>query len=397
MKKLKILLLILVLTFVCTIPLALTGCDGVGGVYTKYISTVEDLLMLKEGGVFILVNDIDCEGKTLMGFNVENELIIDGQGHTIKNIRFNSEGNSFGFIASAHAPVTIKNLALVDFSVDTNKTTSNSEIYVGGFIGFCNSSADFSNCYAKGEINIEVKNGSSAAGNFGGYLAWCKFENCLTDGEINLHYDDFGFSTASVYAGGFVGRSGKENYAGNYNIDEYTNCVSLINIDVDTSLSMSWKTTTNIGGFNGFAGNVSISSCLSAPKKLYASTFVSSDVSVGGIKLIGTGKIAAFANAEYVSKNSRNYYCNFYNEELSAEDKALKCSDYEKLNGTNIGTAVYLDKTVMLSEAFMSNDYAFTDFKGEAKETYMQFDSEIWNFGYMEGGVYILPQLKVFD
>ena len=372
----------------------LAGC----GKQVTHITTVEELLAIKEGGNFVLDNDIDCGGKKWMGFNLNKDLTIDGNGHKIHNVEFVTEGNCFGLVAAAGSYLVFKNLGLENFTINTNKTTSSSSIYAGGFVGLNNGEVKFENCYAKGNIKVDIRNKSNHVGLFCGYVMDGIYENCLTDGEISLHYDDFGFSTATVYAGGFTGYGGWKNYAGGYSPDKYTNCISIVSIDVDTSLSMSWKTTTNVGGFQGFSGDFSAHNCISAPKKLYASTFVNNDVSVGGIKVIGTGKIGAFVgDSAYASNNSRNYYCSYNDETLSAAERAVQCSDYEKLNGRSVGVAVNLSKTIMLSADFLSGDYDYTDANGEVKTAYAKFDGNVWNFGHMDGTTFVLPQLKIFD
>ena len=75
----------------------------------------------------------------------------------------------------------------------------------------------------------------------------------------------------------------------------------------------------------------------------------------------------------------------------------MECSDYEKLNGNSVGTAVNLSKTVMLSRDFLAGDYTFTTDKGEEKTAYAEFDSEVWVFGHMDGETFVLPKLKIFD
>ena len=394
MKLAKRICFVLVVALLAgVVATVITGC----GEQTTHITTVEDLLAIANGGNFVLDNDIDCGGKKWKSVKVTEDLTIDGNGHKIHNVEIVSENNCIGLIGSTEKNVVFKNLALENFTINSNQTTSNSKLYVGGFIGLNNSNSEFYNCYVNGDIQIEIKNKETEVGMYCGYTMDGKYENCLTVGDIELHYDDFGFSTASVYAGGFTGYGGRKTLAGGYYPDYYTNCISLISIDVDTSLSMSWKTTTNVGGFQGFSGDFIAKNCVSAPKKLYASTCVNKDVTVGGMKVIGTGKIGAFVgDAGYTNNSSRNYYCSYNNEELSVAQRAVECSDYEKLNGKSVGTAVTLSKIIMLSEDFLADDYDFTD-NGEEKTAYLNFDSNVWKFGYMDGSTFILPRQKIFD
>ncbi len=83
------------------------------------VSTAAELAdALKNGGSYILTNDIDLGNVAWENITVSNALVLDGAGHTIKNLKvrnYNSEGSNgvqygFGFIARANADVTISNL-----------------------------------------------------------------------------------------------------------------------------------------------------------------------------------------------------------------------------------------------------------------------------------------------
>ncbi len=391
-QKLLIALLLFAMT-VCSIPV-FSGCDSYEK--TRYISTPEDLLLMKEGGSFVLDNDIDCGGLIWKSIDVSKKLTLDGNGYSIKNLKISSDKNTFGLIGECGV-VTIKNLALTDFTIQTNFSSSNGQLFVGGFVGLGNS-VEFENCFMDGRIDVSIKNNETYVGGFIGYNVSGEFNNCLTCGEISIHYDNASFNKASVAAGGFTGHSGSKNSVGGLYGNRQYNCVSLISIDVDTSTSASWSTTTNVGGFSGESTIFTMENCLSAPKKLYASTFVNDDVEIGGIQIIGTGKIGAFVGKIiYKEGLLHNYYCTYNDDTLTDAEKEVSCCDYEKLNGSEIGNAVNLPKTTMLSKEVMGGEYTYTDANGEVKDTFLSFDETIWRFGYEENGKFVLPKLKIFD
>lgn len=82
------------------------------------VSNAEELAnALKNGGSYVLTNDIDLENVAWETITVDNALVLDGAGHTIKNLKirnYHHEQNGtqygFGFIAQANANVTISNL-----------------------------------------------------------------------------------------------------------------------------------------------------------------------------------------------------------------------------------------------------------------------------------------------
>lgn len=392
MKQKLLIAILLFAMIVCSIPI-FSGCKSFK---TVHLSTPEDLLLMKDGGKFILDNDIDCGGLIWKSIYVSDELELDGNGYSISNLKISSENNTFALIGECRK-ATIKNLALTDFTIQTNRSSSNGELFVAGFVGI-SSSVEFENCYVDGKIDVSIKNNETYAGGFVGFNSSGDFKNCLTTAEISLHYDDASWNKASAEAGGFAGHSGSKNSVGGSYGNYLHNCVSLVSIDVDTSTSISWNTTTNVGGFLGSGTIFTMENCLSAPKKLYASTFVKEDVEVGGIQLIGTGRIGAFVGKSvYNERLLHNYYCTYNDDSLSTAEKDVSCCDYEKLNGAEIGNAVNIPKTTMLSKEVMGGAYTYTDTNGEVKDTFLSFDEAIWRFGYEENGKFVLPQLKIFD
>ena len=92
---------------------------------------------------------------------------------------------------------------------------------------------------------------------------------------------------------------------------------------------------------------------------------------------------------EYTDDNMNDLF-------LKQEDeREEKCSVY-KGNLYTYGTGVKLYKTDMLQKDFMKGDYTFTDLEGNTKDSFLNFDENIWNFGHFSDGRFVNPSLKSF-
>ena len=165
---------------------------------------------------------------------------FDGNGHVISGMQIiiNEEtpfmtamtGNyrAYGLFASmATNPVEykIKNLGMVDFTIDVTYTNVEKQldIYAAAIVGGMNAGTDIYNCYSKGgkiNFNITAKSGYSPAANFriggicsdgggvfGGYGnprpggSRMHIEKCFNDSDINITLNGM---EGYAYAGGII-------------------------------------------------------------------------------------------------------------------------------------------------------------------------------------------------
>ncbi len=228
----------------------------------------------------ILMDDIDFS-------EVENPTLIsglpkftfDGQGHMIKNLKVKDDGNYAGFIYSSHGAI-IRNL-VVDSSCYVNSSSSE---YVGGIIGFCDSTK--MDCIIENSINMATVT-SNAGSDFiiGGIIGTCQSandHNCVIRGCVNygnifverIEGQTFiGGISGYVYNGGIIhssinygtisvscsGSSANPRIGGivgepNSN-SKIENCVNFGNIETNTCPS------TKIGGIAGYTYNSPIKNC----------------------------------------------------------------------------------------------------------------------------------------
>lgn len=359
----------------------LAGCGE--KVKVIHISSKEDLLLLQDGGNFILDNDIDCEGMSLKAVQNFNGS-IDGNGHKIHNVKFISENNCFGLIGgtidSHYETNIIKNLAITDFLIDTNLASGNNELFIGGIIAF-NRGTTIENCYVDGNILIDVNVKDVNIGGISGYInGITKIKNCYSNVDIKVEVNNSSFSSSTIDVGGLVGEGHNSKVT-------CENVLFTGSIDIDTSFTNSLLATVRAGGIYGYADGYNyIKYSLSTPEKIVCSAYFDKNVYLGAL----VGHMYEWQKCiEY------SYWCDYYDETLSEEDKKIMCSLYS--SKYYYGTNINLYKTNMLQENFMKGDYTFKDLNGDTKDSFLNFDSSIWNFGYMENEKFIYPSLKVFD
>lgn len=251
-----------------------------------------------------LGSDLVCADDTNFGNLTGTGLTIDGQGHTIYNMRKgfgNIEGEGitlknivfsgkvsedggnittgaalFGWIsgASSTKPVVLENVTTQrhmtsigeytgGFTKDTwgtvvfrncvNEgsltTTTGGNWKVGGFVGIVNDGVTtiFESCVNKADVY------ASQAGGFVGIYkpkATIRMTDCANSGTIT------GFANGSGYgiAGGFIGSVNNGGDVGENTLITLTGCTNSGNVLVDSTASNSKANA--IGGFIGHAGNV---------------------------------------------------------------------------------------------------------------------------------------------
>lgn len=395
----RIFLLLISVTMLLSSLIALSSCgddDDAPPKNAVHLSTKEDLLKLSDGGDFILDNDIDCEGLSLKAIqNFKGS--IDGQGYKIHNVRFISDNNCFGLIGSiAEADgydqdIVIKNLALTDFTIDTNLASADGTLYAGGLIALnwhpSNSlfrSVIIENCYVAGDIKIDINsNNISVGGIIGMNTRDTIIKNCVSDVNIDCELNEATFKGCTVNAGGVAGQL--YQYLGYYS--ELENVVFTGSVDVDTVMSVSLTAKLRVGGILGYSDGYSeISSCLSVPDHINYSSFFDRNVNVG--MLVGVPSD---------SKISYSYWCAVDDEAgvMAPLSQLIKASLHSgPVN--SVGTGVKLYKYDMITADFMKGDYSFDDLDGNRKDSFLSFDPEVWSFGGLNSnGGLNLPYPKV--
>ena len=380
MKK-KLLPIFSALFCVIVCMFGFTACDNI---VTVHISTPEDLLKMANGGSFVLDNDIDCGGMTLNCISVNKDagLTLNGNGHVIKNVKLSGQSNCLGLVYISgglydEGDITITDLGIVDFTIDTDFESSIGEIYAGAFVALSNTNVKLTRCYAKGTMDVAIKNSETSAGGLVGYGRICEFTDCLSDVEIDAELYDVQFAKATVYGGGIVGQTG-EKYT-----TSFKHCINLSSISVDTFLAISLTTRSVLGGLGGYVPRAASNECVSAPEYMKVSTFITDYGVIGGI----------IGKTDY-NECSRSYYCNYYSDELDESQRATLCSFYKKLNGSGAGTPVNVEKPTFFTEDFLTNEATVTDKTGKIVDIFLSFDSSVWNFAEEAGE---LPSLKCFD
>lgn len=352
-----------------------------------HISTAEDLLLLSNGGRFILDNDIDCEGQALYGA-IDFDGKIDGKGHVIKNVRFIAKdgSNCIGLIASISDDVTIKNLGIENFTIDTNLAASNDQLYVGGLIAFgANDRIKIENCYVQGKINVDVNSQQVHIGGFVGYnfSYHCFINNCLSDVDINVNLDNSLFESSEIYIAGFKAREGTCHMK---------NDIFVGSVKMKTSLEGSVGAKVVVGGLVGDAYLVA-ESCLSLPSKIVCNSWLNENVGT-----FTNVKAGAIAGVYYTgSEIDYCYWCNHDDSSLEEADRVVQCTQRD-IQFNSSGTDLCVKRSDMMIQDFMKGDYTFTDLNGATKDSFLSFDEKIWNFGYFaQDGTFVNPGLKIFE
>lgn len=387
MKKRLFAKLLLVVLLVLVCATTLSACSKADSLKKVHLSTKEDLLLLSDGGSFVLDNDIDCEGYSFCGVR-DFAGKIDGKGHVIKNVKFINadDGNCIGLIASTSDDVTIKNLGIENFTIDTNLAASNDQVFVGGLIAFGdNDDITIENCYVQGKINVDVNSKNIFIGGFVGYnyCYKCYINNCLSDVDINVNLDNSLFKSSEIYIAGFKADAGTCHMK---------NDIFVGSVKVKTTLEGSVGAKVVVGGLVGDA-ELHAESCLSLPSKIVCNSWLNETVGT-----FTNVKAGAMAGVYYTaSEINYCYWCNYDDNSLEEADRVVQCTQRDiKFNSS--GTDLCVKRSDMMTQNFMKGDYTFTDLNGSTRDSFLTFDEKIWNFGYYaEDGSFVNPSLKIFE
>ncbi len=257
------------------------------------ISTVDDWLRMNTNPEdnYILTNDLDFSGVAENKIYISKDFkgILNGNGHTIKNITISSNGGVFyrlaeystiknlfienykktsntsygGFVYTNTGTPTLDNIhitnasikatgfigSLIGYAVGTGVIVTNcsvtgfksvanadaSDIRIGGLVGYMAGNGYISNCFAQ-DIDIEIMDSIATYG-VGGIIGQ------LANGSITNVYATGSIKSNSAYVGGIVG----------YSNAIIANCWS----DVDIYSELDY-----VGGITGKRDHSSISSTL---------------------------------------------------------------------------------------------------------------------------------------
>ncbi len=286
--------------------------------------------------------DLEETGKSFNG-------ILDGDGHSIKNLKFAStvENKDVELGLFKEGEMFLSNLKLENvyfgLDIDNYDTTTTRSGYVGGFIAKTDK-AVIDNCMVDIYSSIDFENNTieaggynfSYAGGFVGYLGQY--------GEITNSINEAYVSTLNGYVGGFVGyMAGKMDHCYNVGTARYV------------KNSGSGCVGAFVGYFNRWSPVSKITNSVNlGPDRFYSTT----------TRIIGT-----CGNA--IDNTKKGQTENVYNLSKLYDSTADKKNNISKLNRTEIN-ADYFEKT-------------------------LGFDADIWDMSKVDYKNKIYPTLKVFD
>lgn len=157
--------------------------DGNGG--TK-VATADEFVKIGKNptGKFILTADIDMDGKDFKGFTSDFSGTIDGQGHKVKNLKVEFNGDNERGVFYKTVSATIKNIAFENMQVLGHGTKRIG--LVGNAVG-----TTFEQVAVTGKVN-----GDDNVALLAGHAENVTIKNCYVSGEV----------VAAMQAGGFIGQ-----------------------------------------------------------------------------------------------------------------------------------------------------------------------------------------------
>ena len=166
------------------------------------ISTPEDLDKLRYDmtGDYVLANDIDMTGRSFVPFGIVNNTTagkftgtFDGNGHTIKGLKYDVSDKGEVGLFSQTENATIKNLIIEDAYFNGNAN-------VGGIVGRMYRT-DITDCAV---LNSNIK-GRDHVGAIAGEIAQTQVDGNYVGGTITNCFSDANIETREFQAGGILG------------------------------------------------------------------------------------------------------------------------------------------------------------------------------------------------
>ena len=191
--------------------------DIIDGNGETKVATADEFVKIGKNptGKFILTADIDMDGKDFKGFTSDFSGTIDGQGHKVKNLKVEFNGDNERGVFYKTVSATIKNIAFENMQVLGHGTkriglvgnalgTTFEQVAVTGKVDGDDNVAllaghaenvTIKNCYVSGEVGAAMQ-----AGGFIGQLEGkgASIENSYFNGDIKV--------TVYGWAAGFIGR-----------------------------------------------------------------------------------------------------------------------------------------------------------------------------------------------
>ena len=160
--------------------------DIIDGDGETKVATADEFVKIGKNptGKFILTADIDMDGKDFKGFTSDFSGTIDGQGHKVKNLKVEFDGDNEKGVCYKTVSATIKNIAFENMQVLGHGTKRIG--LVGNALG-----TTFEQVAVTGKVNGD-DNGALLAGHADNVT----IKNCYVSGEV----------VAAMQAGGFIGQ-----------------------------------------------------------------------------------------------------------------------------------------------------------------------------------------------
>ena len=241
------------------------------------ISTVEEFNLLNQRITaipeqakkhYVLTADLDFQDKELISISTFSG-VLDGGNHKLLNITYTNVSNYYlGLICNLETGGIIKNLGIENYKINSNNTQASA---FAPLVRTMSAGCLVENCYAIGDINIELINAFAISG----FVVYSNgiIKNCYSSGNILLKRTRTEDQFLSDYISGFV--------CGAYSSAEIYNCYSNINIKFlnEEIASSSLKADKIYSGlFAGQMSNCLVKNCFAngeiyLDKKLYYGFF----------------------------------------------------------------------------------------------------------------------------
>ena len=161
--------------------------DIIDGNGNTEVATADEFVKIGSNptGKFVLTADIDMDGKDFNGFTSDFSGTIDGQGHKVKNLKVEFNGDNEKGVFYKTVGATIKNIAFENMQVLGNGTKRI------GLVGNA-SGTTFEQVAVTGKVN-----GDDNVALLAGHADNVTIKNCYVSGEV----------VAAMQAGGFIGQT----------------------------------------------------------------------------------------------------------------------------------------------------------------------------------------------
>lgn len=161
--------------------------DIIDGDGETKVATADEFVKIGKNptGKFVLTADIDMDGKDFNGFTSDFSGTIDGQGHKVKNLKVEFNGDNERGVFYKTVSATIKNIAFENMQVLGHGTKRI------GLVGNA-SGTTFEQVAVTGKVN-----GDDNVALLTGHADNVTFKNCYVSGEV----------VAAMQAGGFIGQT----------------------------------------------------------------------------------------------------------------------------------------------------------------------------------------------